>query len=799
MGKQIKTIYVIHHSHTDIGYTDLQERIIDVQARYIADVVKIMSDPKNKDFRWNCETYFCIEKFFEKATNEQKESFFKLLREDKVGLSANYFNFNELASYDVLSEKLDDMVSLMGKNGIVPNSAMFADINGISIGQRDAMIEHGVEFLYTNIHCHHGMYPLYQNQQPFFWENDEGKKMLVFSGEHYNLGNVLGIKPNPCDNYMTNLYGKNGTGTKNDVDILNDNVIRYIDEVETNGYKYDFIIASCSGAFTDNAPPSLKILETINAYTEKYPENTKIKMVTLSELYSLIKDKVADAPTFRGALPDWWTNGVNAAPHGVKHYKDAVRKFNLAKRLDKDINSKFPKESTLAKDNMLLYAEHTAGHSATVTDPFETMVENLSLRKDSYASKSHEYATLLLDRISEERGDIMQYYNTTGEILVTNPSKIDVKVPVEFYIETCVMKNAEVINKATGEKMTVQISAHPRGKLISFVDTFKKGESKTYSYREIPEVPELINSRIVYTGTERVRDIVNDYDSETYKLPYRFENKFFLLTYNTEDGFTSFINKTTGLSMLDDETIPFFTPIYERTDCSYSHHNPASDIYEERRLLGRNIRGQYASLFKGKLKEISVVERGPIFTTLRFDFDLEGTIKTQEFVKFYNDIPKIDFRVQLGKTLSTDIESIFMPLTVSLPSKKTYIKNGSKEFMPGVEQLPGSNMEYYGSEIGVAYTSDVGSVLVSTPDTLVLYMGEMKHHPIKLCDNKAENNLRPVYSWIMNNCWETNFNLSLAGFYEFNYSLTLSPTTDRKQAIRELEEMQYKPFFNIIK
>ena len=34
--------------------------------------------------------------------------------------------------------------------------------------QRDALLDSGVEFLYTNIHCHHGMYPLYQNQNAYF-------------------------------------------------------------------------------------------------------------------------------------------------------------------------------------------------------------------------------------------------------------------------------------------------------------------------------------------------------------------------------------------------------------------------------------------------------------------------------------------------------------------------------------------------------------------------------------------------------------------------------------------------------
>lgn len=62
------------------------------------------------------------------------------------------------------------MQEICGEKGIQIKTAMIADINGISMGQRDALIENGVEFLYTNIHTHHGMYPLYQNQKPYFWE-----------------------------------------------------------------------------------------------------------------------------------------------------------------------------------------------------------------------------------------------------------------------------------------------------------------------------------------------------------------------------------------------------------------------------------------------------------------------------------------------------------------------------------------------------------------------------------------------------------------------------------------------------
>ena len=45
MAHSIKTVYVIHHSHTDIGYTDLQERVIDTQVNYIKTVLSMMEQP----------------------------------------------------------------------------------------------------------------------------------------------------------------------------------------------------------------------------------------------------------------------------------------------------------------------------------------------------------------------------------------------------------------------------------------------------------------------------------------------------------------------------------------------------------------------------------------------------------------------------------------------------------------------------------------------------------------------------------------------------------------------------------
>ena len=792
MAHSIKTVYVIHHSHTDIGYTDLQERVIDNQVDYIRTVLSLMEKEENADFRWNCETLFCVEEFFKEATEAEKEAFRNLASQGKIGLSANYLNFNDLVDCTVFQDRLHQW-----QKKLPMKTAMMADINGISMGYRDAMIAEGVEFLFTNIHCHHGMYPLYQNQNAFWWENTAGERLLVWNGEHYNLGNVLGLKPNRSSNFMMLNHLGNQGQEADDAATLHRNLDQYLGLCEEHGYGYDFIVTSVSGVFSDNAPPEPEILRTIQEYNRRYSSEVEVRMVSLQELYAAIAPKLERAPVFHGDLTDWWANGVGSTPYAVKHYLDAKHRYHLCQRLDAQAADKYPELTATAQDNLLLYAEHTWGHSSTITNPYDTMVLNLDMRKNSYASKAHEAASRMLDRISHEKGDILRYYNTNGKVRACSVNDLTGPQLVEFYIETPILARAEIRDEA-GNILPCQVSPHPRGRKISFVDTFAPHEEKCYTYRELPPENQTLNSRKCYVGAERIRDIVNDYDPVTYLLPYEFENRWFKLCYRPQEGITSFVDKRTGREMLGKGDAPFFTPMYEVTPIAIE--NPEFPCLEEqeRRILGRNIRGKHAQLHIGKLEEISCLEHGAVFTQLRFRFSLPGTVRADVFVKLYEDIPRIDFTLQLGKTLSSDIESVFLPLSLNIADSELYLRKGTEAFRPGVDQLPGACMEFYMSDDGIGYLSNQGSALIAMRDTPLVYTGEMKHHPITLCDGKPENNQRPIYSWIMNNMWETNFKMDLSGFSEYCYSLWLSEDTQPEDAMDTLRELTFDPYVLVI-
>lgn len=158
---------------------------------------------------------------------------------------------------------------------------------------------------------------------------------------------------------LRNRLGDAADASSTPAEQLHINLYNYLDECAREGYPYDFIVTAVSGVFSDNAPPSAEIIETIRAYNAKYGDEVRVEMVSLQELYAAIAPKLTDAPVYRGDWTDWWANGVGSTPYAVKHYKDADHRYQLAKRLDAEVDTHYPSLVETAQDNLMLYAEHT--------------------------------------------------------------------------------------------------------------------------------------------------------------------------------------------------------------------------------------------------------------------------------------------------------------------------------------------------------------------------------------------------------------------------------------------------------
>ena len=53
MAHKIREVYIVHHSHTDVGYTDLQEQVIYNQTNNIRRAVELISEGLGKGTNQN--------------------------------------------------------------------------------------------------------------------------------------------------------------------------------------------------------------------------------------------------------------------------------------------------------------------------------------------------------------------------------------------------------------------------------------------------------------------------------------------------------------------------------------------------------------------------------------------------------------------------------------------------------------------------------------------------------------------------------------------------------------------------
>lgn len=347
-------VYLIHHSHTDIGYTERQDKIINYHCDFIKQAIDILNDihvnekEEYKGFIWQCENYWQVKNFYAHASQSYIDDFEKYVRSGEIGLSGNYLNMTELISKDVLDTRLEQARVYGEKIGHFVTAGMAADINGFAWGYADALYNHGIRYLYSCLHPHHGMFPLYKKVMPFYWESTNGHKVLVWNGEHYHFGNEMFLAPHGGTSYMTydeflkRIINHDILKTSSEETEKTENKIAtfrmecFLENLEEEGYPYELVSFMVSGAITDNAPPSAEIARRVNQLNDYYKGKIHFQMVTLEQFFTKVEEQCQDIPVYSGDWNDWWADGVGSTPVAVKVFCDARRKYNICKKLDMD-------------------------------------------------------------------------------------------------------------------------------------------------------------------------------------------------------------------------------------------------------------------------------------------------------------------------------------------------------------------------------------------------------------------------------------------------------------------------------
>lgn len=868
------TVHVIHHAHTDIGYTDRQEVIGRAHADYIRQAIAISEaahtgqHPEWESFRWTCETHWGVEQFLLRSTEQEKASLAQAVRRGDIELTGNYLNMTELIDGRPLREALQRAQVFSRSLGATADAAMTADINGYSWGYAQCLHDAGVRRLLSCVHTHHGMYPAARTQTPFWWETQGGERLLVWIGDHYNLGNELGISPEGFLTYTFRdgipAYG----AVKDGWEVSQVRVEAFLRELEDRDYPYDFVPVTVSGLVTDNAPPNPAVIEFIHRWNGRHADQVRLEPSTLREFFASVEQAAAEIPVYRGDWPDWWSDGVASTPLYTQIFREAQRTLETADRLAAAARASAEDEAGSAEtaetaetvdrhaetatgqsggitrravqvwrdsavDDLMLYAEHTWGHHASVDQPWTIGVQGLQARKQAYAVAAHEKAMTVLDDVLEAYGALGLAARRPLFFQAVNPYAQAVSglamLPLEAW-EASRQGEARVVDAATGQAVVAQrlrcdgrthlavpavLGAGARAawkvELAQEAEVLRPGAARPTDGKA-----EAVKRRTI---TDGVADVAHE---EIGEGPFVFTqtsltSPFVCVTWEVGRGVISMRERAGNRELLvQDGGAGAFAPIYEVT----APRDGQSQV-QVRGAMGRNRKGMPCRRTQGELVEVRRGLDGPLTASVELVHEAPGMRQYVVVITVYADFPRVDAAVRMHKESVREPENVYIALPVCAVrgadasvewtegpapavaqldhedrgesaagegprgAPSVWLDKMGGGVRPCIDQLPGTGTDFYCISDGFAVVAPDFGVAVAMPDTPLLQLGPLSYGRRRLHgERRPDAPWTVLYAWAINNFWETNFAPEAGGFYEFTYRVSWgSAFGDHREAL----------------
>jgi hypothetical protein len=764
-------IFLMHHSHLDIGYTDRQEKIARLQAWYLKNAVEYAGSEKQKDrnkdnlYKYVVDGFWSVEQYIKKYGDSGKQKLIELIKDKKIELNACYVHLAELLDEGHLNESVSYASKFAKEYDLPLNVAVVTDVNGVPWALADALHEAGVKYLFSNLNAHHGFNPLRKPLHPFYWETQKGNKLLVWSGFNYQTGNLCGIVPEYVPEGSPNIKGTPmpRIGEEMDLSVAEKKLNKQLEDLRKSGYAYHFLPLFSSGFSTDNGPLTETHCAFIEEWNAKHGDKIHIQTSTVEEFFEYLKSNVSDIPTYRGDWSDWWTDGAISTPSSVKLFRNAERNKRVVEMLDpnKDIISK--ERLDKITNDLILFSEHTWGDSHSVWGPEDLIVLQTDARKYKLAVDADIAASTALDEVLEHYGETGLSSPQPFHYKVINPldqpKKCTAKLNLEYWDNQFFAEGLRVTDKS-GKVYMSQLSLPLRKSYVNIDIELAPKEIRELKLEPLPSHPQA-------------------FDADT--LSGVFENAWYRLKWDARRGITSLSSKANGRELLDTSGEMLGAPVYQVFE----------DIPNIRTPWNFRISDKHKSeVSKGRLLSFGLMEQGDVLTTLKAEYQIDGAKRYEVFYKLFTGRPQIEIKVHMAKDMVINPEGMYTAFPFMNNDWKWYMDKPGALVMPGRDQLPGACYDYYAVNQGAILSGAGGGIALTCLDAPMLTIGGLK-----LWD--FTESIEPkghIYSWLCNNKWETNFKAECGGFYEMRYVLEYSDEFNNlDKAASALKINSYRP------
>lgn len=722
------TISLLPHSHTDIGYTELQSRVARNHLEYLDSVIEYCQAtdgyPEAARFRWNIEVAWALEGYLRSRPPAKVEALIALLKSGRVELSAWYLNQSDAFGHEELIRSVETARRLSRQYGFPLRSAMNNDVTGFSWAAPQVLSQVGVKWFATGINETRSRAPL-RRPNPFYWQSPDGSKILHWNGEHYLFANY-------------DLLVHEG------IEKSFPKIVDYLTKLQARGdYPYDRIAFNVSGYVTDNCPPKKELSDRVREWNARwaYPQ---LRLSTMSEFFEGFEKAYAKSiPTHKLGWPDYWTDGIGSTAfetglNRMAHADIAAAElWSLAASL-LDKSFAYPAEDLWeAWRQTMLYDEHTWGAHNSISEPESELARGQWMIKGGYAYAAREMAKTLAQR-------------SLGSIIkrIPNPGAYGMAVFNPLSWERTDMVRA-ALPPALVEK---------KGKL----KLFEKASGAEISYQIVDKATLLFQATVppmgyaVYTITPDAAPAPPAPGAVVGKGT--IENRFYKAVMDpVTGGLASLVDKQTGAELVDAKS--------GWTLNQFVYENPVGGREAVDNMAKRAEFKRYSPVAASAKPGL----QGPgasslVVTTKAF----RHPVITQEII-LYDGLKRVDIVNTLHKDETYDPEAAYFafPFKVEGGKMRFEIANGS--MAPEAEQLPGTTRDWHTVQSWVEAAGPKASVVWSPLEAPLVQFGDINTGKwLKALELKSPF----VFSYALNNLWMTNFKASQGGRLVFRYSLT---------------------------
>ncbi|MGQ8338235.1 glycoside hydrolase family 38 C-terminal domain-containing protein [Sunxiuqinia sp. A32] len=727
-------IFLVQHSHTDIGYTRPQSEILAEQMRYIDYALDYCDQtdnlPDDSKFRWTCESAWVTKEFLKSRSKDQIKRFKQRIAEGRIEVTGMFANMAEIADENVMYDFFQPLRDIKESDFPV-QTVMQNDVNGVAWCIPDYLKNTGVKYLAMGINETRSIRP-FDKPTCFWWESPSGERLLAFRPDHYMTGNFFGFETKA---------------------VKPERVLGYLADLEAKNYPFNKIAIQFSGYFTDNAPPSTAACEIVKEWNQKYIY-PKLRLAVASEFFEYVEENHATSlPVYRNAWLDWWTDGYGSTSRETAEVRRTQNMkqtdegmFAMVSMLGGELNPDLQAEINHISENAIFFDEHTCGADESISHPFSENSTRQWLQKGAYAWEALKQVTLL----NEEALARLQSFMKKADfpvIYVVNSLGWERSGLVEVFIDKeqlPINREFSIIDLTTQKKTSAQLIRDRR--------------EGAYWALEVENIPALgyKTYRIELSDNEIADKTKDNAPLET------LENQFYKIRVDKSSGaIISLYDKELDKELVDSENDWKLGQLVRET------------------LPARNkMIPSHSAVSNVKIEKGS---EGDVWESIRILSDLDGFTKGEENdpkgldveIRLYKNVKKVEFQYQAAKEIVTSPEALYVSFPFALPDSRIVFETIGGVLSQG-QQLPGSSSDWNTAQNFVAVRGNDCQVIVVS-DEIPLWqfsdfnMGKFERYP------------KPgkpwLYSWVMNNYWFTNFRAFQEGGFHWSYQLTSSKDT----------------------